>query len=114
EAIETLLPIAEKRGVVIEDFGDITPAVGSAALLLQMTTNLVHNAIVHNLPEHGTVWVDTRVHPGTVVLTVENSGEVLSPQLVSRNGGCQTWRSGTSPSSPGWSSGSAPLCHRAQ
>ena len=29
------------------------------------------------------MWVDTRVHPGTVVLTVENSGEVLSPQLVS-------------------------------
>ncbi|OXM68359.1 sensor histidine kinase [Amycolatopsis vastitatis] len=82
EAVETLLPIAEKRGVAIEDFGDVTPAVGSAALLLQMTTNLVHNAIVHNLPERGTVWVDTGVRSGTVVLTVENSGEVLSPQLV--------------------------------
>ncbi|MEU5264308.1 HAMP domain-containing sensor histidine kinase [Amycolatopsis sp. NPDC021455] len=82
EAIETLLPIAEERGVTIEDFGDITPAVGSAALLLQMTTNLVHNAIVHNLPENGTVWVDTGVRAETVVLTVENSGEVLAPRLV--------------------------------
>ena len=27
-----------------------------------MTTNLVHNAIVHNLPEHGTVWVTTSAH----------------------------------------------------
>ena len=47
-----------------------------------MTTNLVHNAIVHNLPEWGTVWVTTSVHPQSVVLTVENTGEKLTPQLV--------------------------------
>jgi two-component system sensor histidine kinase VanS len=83
EAIETLLPLAEKRGVTIETSGDITPTVGSQALLLQLTTNLVHNAIVHNLPEQGTVSVRTSVRPDTAVLTVENSGEKLSPQLVS-------------------------------
>jgi two-component system sensor histidine kinase VanS len=83
EATETLLPLAEKRGLTIETSGDITPTTGSHALLLQMTTNLVHNAIVHNLPEQGTVWVTTRVHPKTVVLTVENTGEKLSRQLVS-------------------------------
>ena len=83
EATETLLPLAEKRGVTIETSGDITPTIGSHALLLQMTTNLVHNAIVHNLPEQGTVWVTTSVHPKTVVLTVENTGEKLTPQLVS-------------------------------
>ena len=49
-----------------------------------MTTNLVHNAIVHNLPEQGTVWVTTSVQPRTAVLTVENTGETLAPQLVSR------------------------------
>jgi two-component system sensor histidine kinase VanS len=43
----------------------------------------VHNAIVHNLPEQGTVWVTTSVHPTTVVLTVENTGEKLTSQLVS-------------------------------
>ena len=53
EATETLLPLAEKRGITIETSGDVTPTVGSHALLLQMTTNLVHNAIVHNLPERG-------------------------------------------------------------
>jgi two-component system sensor histidine kinase VanS len=83
EATETLLPLAEKRGLAIETSGDITPTIGSHALLLQMTTNLVHNAIVHNLPEQGTVWVTTSVHPKTVVLTVENTGKKLSPQLVS-------------------------------
>jgi two-component system sensor histidine kinase VanS len=83
EATETLLPLAEKRGITIETSGDVTPAVGSHTLLLQMTTNLVHNAIVHNLPEQGTVWVTTSVHPKTVVLTVENTGEKLAPQVVS-------------------------------
>jgi two-component system sensor histidine kinase VanS len=48
-----------------------------------MATNLVHNAIVHNLPEQGTVWVATSVHPASVVLAVENTGEKLTPQLVS-------------------------------
>src|SRR5258707_10697338 len=74
EATETLLPLAEKHCVTIETSGDITPSIGSHALLLQMTTNLVHNAIVHNLPEQGTVWVSTSVHPQAVVLTVENTG----------------------------------------
>jgi two-component system sensor histidine kinase VanS len=83
EATETLLPFAEKHGVTIETSGDITPTIGSHALLLQMTTNLVHNAIVHNLPEQGTVWVRTSIRTETVVLTVENTGEKLSPQLVS-------------------------------
>jgi two-component system sensor histidine kinase VanS len=83
EATETLLPLAEQRGLTIETSGDITPTIGSHALLLQMTTNLVHNAIVHNLPEQGTVWVTTSVHPRTVVLTVENTGKKLTPQLVS-------------------------------
>jgi two-component system sensor histidine kinase VanS len=82
EAAETLLPLAERRGLTIETSGDITPTIGSHALLLQMTTNLVHNAIVHNLPEQGTVWVTTSVQPRSVVLTVENTGEKLTPQLA--------------------------------
>ncbi len=83
EASETLLPLAEQRSVTIETAGDLTATLGSSALLLQLSTNLVHNAIVHNLPEDGTVWVTTSVHPGSVMLTVENTGEKLTPQLVS-------------------------------
>jgi len=82
EATETLLPLAEKRGLAIETSGGLTPTIGSHALLLQLSTNLVHNAIVHNLPEQGTVWVTTSVHPKSAVLTVENTGEKLTPQLV--------------------------------
>jgi two-component system sensor histidine kinase VanS len=83
EAAETLLPLAEERGLTIETSGDTTPTPGSHALLLQMATNLVHNAIVHNKPEQGTVWVATKAHPESAVLTVENTGEQLTPQLVS-------------------------------
>jgi two-component system sensor histidine kinase VanS len=83
EAIETLVPVAERRGVTIETSGDVAPTIGSHALLLQMATNLVHNAIVHNLPEHGTVQVNTAVGPESVVLTVENTGDKLTPQVVS-------------------------------
>jgi two-component system sensor histidine kinase VanS len=82
EAIETLLPFAEKRGVTIETSDDMTPTIGSRTLLLQVITNLVHNAIVHNLPEQGNMWVTTSVHPESVLLVVENTGEKLNPQLV--------------------------------
>ena len=82
EATETLLPLAERRGLTIETTGDTTPTVGSHALLLQLSTNLVQNAIVHNLPERGSVWVTTSVHPESAELTVENTGEQLTPQVV--------------------------------
>jgi two-component system sensor histidine kinase VanS len=83
EAAETLLPLAEKRAITIEISGESSLATGSQALLLQLTTNLVHNAIVHNLPDHGTVWVTTGVHPGGAELIVENTGVKLTPELVS-------------------------------
>jgi two-component system sensor histidine kinase VanS len=82
DAAETLLPLAETLGVTIETSGDITPTIGSQPLLLQLATNLVHNAIVHNVPE-GAVWVTTSIQPKGVMLTVENTGETLTPQFVS-------------------------------
>jgi two-component system sensor histidine kinase VanS len=83
EATETLLPLAEKRGVRIQTSADVTPTIGSRALLRQMTTNLLHNAVVHNLPDGGTVQVSTAVRPESVMLTVENTGEKLTPHQVS-------------------------------
>ena len=82
EATETLLPLAEKHGVTIETSGDMAPTIGSEALLLQLTTNLVHNAIVHNLPNRAPCGSRPALTPRAVVLTVENTGEKLTPQLV--------------------------------
>ena len=63
-----------------------------------MTTNLVHNAIVHNLPEQRRVWVTTSVLPAGVTLTVENTGEELSPQLVATL--AEPFRRGTTARTP--------------
>ena len=83
EATETLVPFAEKRGVTIETSGSLTPTIGSHTLLLQLTTNLLHNAIVHNLPDRGTVQINTVAGAESVMLTVENTGDQLTPELVS-------------------------------
>ena len=34
------------------------------------------------MPDHGNVWVTTSVHPGSAVLTVENTGEQLTQEVV--------------------------------
>ena len=83
EATETLLALAEERGVTLETSVEMAPTIGSHALLLQLSTNLIHNAIVHNLAGQGTVWVSTSARPDGVELTVENTGEMLTPQMVS-------------------------------
>jgi two-component system sensor histidine kinase VanS len=82
EAAETLLSLAEQRGITLDVTGETTPTVGSAALLLRMVMNLVQNAIVHNLPAGGTVTVHTESTRGTSVLRVENTGHPLPSDLV--------------------------------
>ncbi len=82
EAVESLLPLAEARGIALTAAGEPARTTGAPALLAQLAANLVHNAIVHNLPEHGIVSVTTREDAGWAVLTVENTGEKLPPHLV--------------------------------
>lgn len=89
EAGETLLGLAEGHGVAVRIDGPVVHASGSPALLGQLVTNLVHNAIVHNLPSGGEVRVETaagaagaRPPAGTVEIRVENTGPVLDPELV--------------------------------
>ncbi|QIP86756.1 HAMP domain-containing histidine kinase [Streptomyces sp. Tu 2975] len=82
EAAETLLPLAEQRRTTLDVTGVAAPAGGSAELLLRMVTNLVQNAVVHNLPDGGTVTVHTEAYRDTSVLRVENTGRRLPPGLV--------------------------------
>lgn len=86
EAAETLLPLAERRGVTVEVSGEAAVAAGSRPLLLQVVTNLVHNGIVHNVGDGGIVRVCTRAGPPgrgvAAVVTVENSGEPLTAEAV--------------------------------
>jgi two-component system, OmpR family, sensor histidine kinase VanS len=82
EATETLLPLAEQRSITLDVTGDATRTVGSAALILRMVTNLVQNAIVHNLPAGGTVNVHTESQHDASVLRVENTGHPLPSAFV--------------------------------
>ncbi|MEV5545956.1 HAMP domain-containing sensor histidine kinase [Streptomyces sp. NPDC052309] len=82
EAAETLLPFAERRGITLDVTGGATLTSGSAELLLRMVTNLVQNAVVHNLPAGGTVTVRTEAQGDTSVLRVENTGHPIPPELV--------------------------------
>ncbi|MFC9586222.1 sensor histidine kinase [Streptomyces yangpuensis] len=86
EAAETLLPLAEQRRITLGVTGDVTGGAvrttGSPDLLLRMVTNLVQNAVVHNLPAGGTVTVHTEASGDTSVLRVENTGSVLPTELV--------------------------------
>ena len=84
EATETLLPFAAARDVSVETSGAPATTIGSRALLLQLSTNLVHNAIVHNLPRSGHVWVavTSAANGSGSVLTVENTGEELTSQVI--------------------------------
>jgi signal transduction histidine kinase len=80
EATETLLARAEQRSITLEVTGEPAQTTGSPALLGRMATNLVENAIVHNLPQGGTVTVHTAAEPAS--LTVENTGPVVPADLV--------------------------------
>lgn len=82
EAAENLLPLAERRGVSLEVTADPAVTTGSEAFLLQMITNLMHNALVHNLPERGVVMVQTRAGAGRAVIRVENSGLLLAEDVA--------------------------------
>ncbi|MES9605376.1 ATP-binding protein [Actinomadura sp. NPDC000929] len=82
EAAETLLPLAEQRRITLDVTGERTHALGSAELVLRLVTNLVQNAIVHNLPDGGTVTVHTGSLHGASVLRVENTGQPVPPELV--------------------------------
>ncbi|WP_344939380.1 HAMP domain-containing sensor histidine kinase [Actinomadura miaoliensis] len=82
QATETLLPLAEKRQITLNVTGDKTQTLGSSELILRMVTNLVQNAIVHNLPTGGTVTIHTESQHDASVLRVDNTGQPVSPDLV--------------------------------
>ncbi|WP_242903604.1 sensor histidine kinase [Actinomadura terrae] len=82
EAAETLLPFAEQRQITLDVTGERAQIVGSEELILRVATNLVQNAIVHNLPADGTVTVHTESQHGASVLRVENTGPLVPADLV--------------------------------
>lgn len=81
ESTETLLPLAERGGIELETAGGPVVTLGDPALLEQLATNLLHNAIVHNTAG-GWARVATSSEQGSAVLRVENTGNVLDDATV--------------------------------
>lgn len=81
EARDTVLTLAERSGIALQLRAESCFAVGSPSLLLQLLTNLLHNAIVHNIPS-GFVLLTTRSSPEGAIITIENSGAVLEPTIL--------------------------------
>ena len=83
EATETLLPLAEERGVTIETSGDVDP---HHRLARAPAADDDEPRAQRDRPQPARaghrVGHDQR-QPESVVLTVENTGEKLTPQLVS-------------------------------
>jgi len=82
DAVETLLPLAEARGVDLVVHGGEATTFGSSSLLGQVVLNLLQNALIHG-DATGPVTVTTHRDDGGAVLIVENGGDRLDPALVS-------------------------------
>lgn len=82
-ALRERAPEAERRGVRVVTSLRPASVPGDPVLLGRLLVNLCDNAIHHNVPG-GTVEVSVHRKIGRVVLTVANTGEVISADQVDR------------------------------
>jgi signal transduction histidine kinase len=82
-ALAAARPGISRLGLSVD--ADIQPAVldGDPLLVQQLVTNLIDNAVRHNVPG-GDVQVATGTDSGHAVLSVANSGQVIPPADVDR------------------------------
>jgi signal transduction histidine kinase len=76
-------PEAASRGLTITANLQSAPALGDAPLTERLVTNLVENAVRHNVP-CGTMEVGTRTWAGRAILSVFSSGPPIPPDQVDR------------------------------
>jgi two-component system sensor histidine kinase VanS len=80
EALDLVREEAGTRVVTLSTDTRPAPATGNGVLLRQLTLNLLHNALRHNLPTGGSLTLTTGpdpARPGRALLTVANTGPLL-------------------------------------
>ena len=81
DALDGVRDVARNAELTVES--DLSPACveGSRVLLDRLVGNLIHNAVVHNVPE-GWLRLRTGTTDGRAYLEVSNSGPMVDPELV--------------------------------
>ena len=74
---------ADHRGIHIDVSIITAPALGDPRLVEIMVTNLVDNALRHNMPR-GSVEISTISAPGQSTITISNTGPTIAPEEVER------------------------------
>jgi two-component system sensor histidine kinase VanS len=80
-SVDTVREEARTRNIALVADTRPAPATGNDVLLRQLTLNLLHNAVRHNLPTGGSLSLTTGpdpARPGRALLTVSNTGPPLS------------------------------------
>jgi signal transduction histidine kinase len=81
--VQARWPDARQRGLTVTTGLQPAVALGDAPLAERLLTNLVDNAIRHNVPR-GAVEVGTAVWAGHAVVSVFSTGPVIPPDQVDR------------------------------
>lgn len=84
EAVEELIPLASKRGIEVSLDVDSAMVLVSDPLAHQLVSNLVQNAIVHNLAEGGLLEISLSREADSAILVIENTGAQLDTEFVAQ------------------------------
>jgi signal transduction histidine kinase len=83
EAVQARRAVAELRGLTITTSLGPAPALGDPQLTERLVANLLDNAFRHNVAR-GAIHVSTAIKTGHAVLSVSNTGPVISPGHLAR------------------------------
>jgi signal transduction histidine kinase len=81
DALDAAAPAIRARPVTIETVLRPGPALGDPVLVERLVTNLVDNAVRHNVP-HGWVQVATGTRGGMAFIDVANGGALIPEEAV--------------------------------
>jgi signal transduction histidine kinase len=81
DALDAVAPAIRARPVTVQAALEPAPAVGDPVLVERLITNLIDNAVRHNVPG-GWVQVATGTRDGMAFIDVANGGPLIPPELV--------------------------------
>jgi len=81
DALDAAAPAIRAHPVTVQTALEPAPAVGDPVLVERLVTNLIDNAVRHNVPG-GWVQVATGTRAGMAFIDVANGGPLIPPELV--------------------------------